>query len=169
MKVVHERWTSYFMQLDSKIDDIHVAEGTLDIHRVTRQESYKLIDCSTGVMKKLFSWFRNSLYASKPRKLLTVWSWMIIQFHSAMLQKTEGQLKLSPEMCQLWQLWHMDTCEALIYVLSCIHFCWQQILNAKCGKYFVKIFIIFVLSRIRKNLLVPNHLLTWEKTNFSTV
>ena len=55
MKVVHERWTSYFMQLGSKIDDIHVAEGTLDIHRVTRQESYKLIDCSTGVMKKLFS------------------------------------------------------------------------------------------------------------------
>jgi hypothetical protein len=64
---------------------------------------------------------------------------MIIESHSAMLQKTEGQLQLSPKMCQLWQMLLMDTCP-FSYILF-----FTKNLNAQCSKLFVtNVFICFV-------------------------
>ena len=52
--------------------------------------------------------------------------------------------------------------------MSAIYFSLEPICTVECDEFFVMTFIIFVLSRLRTNVLAENHLIIQERNKFET-
>jgi len=55
-----------------------------------------------------------------------------------------------------------------VFTTSAIYFSLEPIRTVECDELFVMTFIIFVLSRLRTNLLAENHLIIQERNKFDT-